>query len=222
MMNKDDRMHIDKVFIINLKQRTDRKEHMLNQLSQQNIINYEFFDAIKPTLEEVNKWNPKFCYNIHTARPNNYKIGCLGCLKSHLNIMKLALSRNYKRILVLEDDTIFKQSFETIFAYSSQIHNEFDMLYLAGSHLGQYTQQTNNIIKVIGTHTTGSYLITAKAMKYIVENINSYPREIDVFYAYDIQNNFNCCCTIPHITRQMDGYSDIQTANVNYALSDCM
>ena len=211
-------MDIDKVFIINLKHRTDRKQHMLNQLKEQNITNFEFFDAIMPTLSEVNEWNPQFCLNINTVKPNTYKIGALGCLKSHLEIMKLALSRNYKRILILEDDTIFKQSFETIFTYSNQIHNKFDMLYLAGSHLGQKIKQTTNITKVIGTLTTGSYLITTNAMKYIVENIKSYPKEVDTFYGKYVQNIYNCYCVVPHITTQMEGYSDIQSSYVKYRL----
>ena len=93
------------------------------------------------------------------------------------------------------------------------------MLYLAGSHLGIKQQVTSNIIKILGTHTTGSYLIKEEAMRYFVDNIISYSKEIDVFYAQDLQKNFNCYCMQPHITKQREGYSDIQQANVKYKLS---
>ena len=60
-------MEIDKIFIINLKHRTDRKNQMIEEMQKQNIINYEFFDAIRPTIEEVNNWNTEFCYYV---KPN--------------------------------------------------------------------------------------------------------------------------------------------------------
>ena len=93
-------MEIDKIFIINLKQRTDRRKQMIEEMQKQNITNYEFFDAIRPTIEEFKDWNPQFCYyvkkDIHPSRFNNYQIGCLGCLKSHLEVCRIALERNYK------------------------------------------------------------------------------------------------------------------------------
>ena len=216
-------MEIDKIFIINLKYRTDRKEQIIEEMQKQNIINYEFVDAIRPTIEDVKDWNPQFCYHvkngIHPSRFSNYQIGCLGCLKSHLEVCRIALERNYKNILILEDDTELIQDFNKIYEYSSQIENNYDMLYLAGSHLGIKHQVAPNIIKIFGTHTTGSYLITEKVMKYFVNNIKAYSREVDVFYATHIQDKFNCYCTVPHITKQRSSYSDIQHANVSYRLS---
>lgn len=216
-------MNIDKIFVINLKHRTDRRKQMIEELQKQNITNYEFFDAIRPTIEEVKDWNPQFCYyvkkDVHPLRFNDYQIGCLGCLKSHLEICKIALSRKYTNILILEDDTEIIQDFNKLYEYSSQIENNYDMFYLAGSHLGAKKKVTSNIIKIIGTNTTGSYLIKEKAMKYFVDNIKMYSKEIDVFYAHDLQKKFDCYCAIPHITKQRDGYSDIQQANVSYKLS---
>ena len=47
-------LKLDRIFIINLKHRTDRREHILSEMKKQNITNYEFFDAIRPTTKEVN------------------------------------------------------------------------------------------------------------------------------------------------------------------------
>ena len=216
-------MEIDKIFIINLKHRTDRKREMGEEMEKQNITNYEFFDAIRPTINEVKNWNPQFCYHvkndIHPSRFSDYQIGCLGCLKSHLEVCRIALERNYKNILILEDDTEIIQDFNKIHEYSSQIENNYDMLYFAGSHLGIKQQVTSNIIKIFGSYTTGSYLIKEEAMRYFINNIVSYSKEVDVFYAQDLQKKFNCYCTQPHVTKQRDGYSDIQQTNVSYKLS---
>ena len=113
---------------------------------------------------------------------------------------------------------IFLDNLETLSQYSSQINNEYDMLYLCGSQLSRGEKISKNIIKTKRTLTTGSYLITEIAMKYLVNNINSYSKEIDVFYADEIQTKFKCFYTSPPIAKQRDGYSDIQQGMVSYSL----
>jgi GR25 family glycosyltransferase involved in LPS biosynthesis len=217
-------MKIDKIFIINLEYRTDRKEQMINELEKHNITNYEFFNAVRPGIQDIIEWNNNYCSHVKNSFPRsdkflNYQIGCLGCLKSHVEVCKLALERNYKNILILEDDTEFIHNLDTLSKFSSQINDNYDMLYLCGSHNGPREKITENIVKTKKTHTTGSYLITENAMKYLLENIKSYSKEIDVFYAEEIQSRFNCYCTLPHISKQKDGYSDIQQGNVSYNLT---
>jgi len=222
-------MDIDKIFIVNLENRKDRKESMLNELNKQEITNYEFFKAIRPTLDEVNEWNPNYCEHVRNSIPkanfDNYRIGCLGCLKSHTEIMKIALDRGYKTILILEDDILFINPFEKIYSYADQVvlslngNYNYGIIYLSGSHLGKTTKMCENVIRVRGTHTTGSYIINEEAMRYIVDNITSFPKEVDVFYVEHIQSTFNCYCFVPHITTQADGFSDIQQKVTNYSLS---
>ena len=38
-------MNIDKIFVINLEHRTDRKKQIVEELEKQNITNYEIFKA---------------------------------------------------------------------------------------------------------------------------------------------------------------------------------
>tara|TARA_Y100000591_G_C21640920_1_gene597794 strand:- start:150 stop:803 length:654 start_codon:yes stop_codon:yes gene_type:complete len=216
-------MNINKIFIINLESRPDRKEQILNEMKKQNISenNYEFFKAIRPTPEEVMEWNPKYCeYNKRYINPDKfvgYTQGCLGCLKSHVEICRIALDRGYENILILEDDTEFVKSIDNLIKYSKGINNNYDMLYLAGRHI----HKNNNTISTIKSNdilTTGSYCIKKPAMEYLIKNINNYSKEIDVFYVENIQQNFDCYLCIPNITKQRDGYSDIQQNNVNYKL----
>ena len=212
-------MNIDRIFIINLEKREDRKQQMINEMEKYNITNYEFFKAIQPDMSDIIEWNNKYCEHVKSDvlphKFNGYKIGCLGCLKSHLEVCKLSLSRGYNNVLILEDDTEFIQNFNKLNQYNEL---KYDMLYLAGSHLGVKDKYLSNIYKVVGTYTTGSYCINKKTMQYIVDNIQGYEKEIDVFYANNIQPKFQCYCIIPHITQQRNGYSDIQQNNVCYKL----
>jgi len=217
-------MNIEKTFIINLEYRKDRFDFQEKQIKKYNLKNVEYFKAIRPNIEnnEIEEWSETFCYHVkkdvspHKFR--GYQRGCLGCLKSHYELIKLALKRGYNKILVLEDDTEIIDDIKKLEKYSSQLGHNYDMLYLSGSHLGKKEKVKENIIKVEGTHTTGSYIITKKAMEYFVKNIVGYDKEVDVFYAKELQPKFDCYCVIPHLTKQMDGYSDIQETNVKYNL----
>lgn len=211
----------DKIFIINLKHRTDRKEKILNELQKQKITNYEFFDGIVLRIEDVNSWNPNYCDHISprdVKNYNKYKIGCLGCLKSHLEIMKLSLSRGYKNVLILEDDCVFEKDFNYMKKSLEKFDKDYNLLYLSGSHLGSKTKITQTIYKITQTLTTGSYIVNETVMKYICDTIIGYNKEIDVFYTDSVQKKFDCYAFVPRVTRQRSGFSDIQQTNVNYKL----
>ena len=105
-------MKIDRIFIINLKHREDRRENVVNELKKAKLENFEIFDAVQPkTIEEINNWNPNFV----NEKPNwlrsdflKFRLGSLGCLLSHVEIMKTSLERGYEQILILEDDAEFR------------------------------------------------------------------------------------------------------------------
>ena len=227
-------MNIDKIFIINLEHRVDRKKKILSELQRVGLTNYEIFKAIKPTEEMVNEWNPNFLNPIPEwfkrtgGDENKYKIGSLGCMLSHLEIIKICIERKYENVLILEDDTEFQIGngirFEQVInIMKNQLENlNFGLFYLAGNHraIGASLQKkSENVNRVKGTLTTGSYIINKSVMKYISKNIIGYEREIDVFYSTVIQNQFPCYCVHPHITKQGDGYSDIVQKNVSYKLN---
>lgn len=214
-------MNIDKIFVINLKHRLDRKEQILKELEIQNITNYEFFNGVQATENDILKWNSNYCISKSScfSDPGKfllYQIGSFGCLQSHIEICKIALERDYKNILILEDDTKFIKNIEFLYKYSKQINNNYDMLYLCGTHDGIREKVTENIMKTRNTLTTHSYLITKPVMEFLIKNINSYSEEIDVFYVTEVQSKFNCFCTYPHITTQTAGFSDIRQEIVSY------
>jgi len=205
--------NLDKIYIINLKERTDRKKKVIEQLKKNNIINYKIIEAIKPSINDVNKWNNKYCNhrNIDT-----YKIGCLGCLKSHLFIYNDAIKNDYNNILILEDDFLIKMDLYKNVNLDFCIENNYGVFYLGGSHYKKPVHIKNNIYKCIETHTTHAYIISKQCIKYIINNINNWNKEIDVYLSNIIQKNFNCYCLYPSLITQSDGISDIQNKYVNY------
>lgn len=210
-------MSIDRIFIINLDSRPDRWEKIEQQLKDKNITNYERFSAIRPT-DKILK-NHKFFLRKHD---NIYRIGTLGCLLSHYDVIKLAKQRKYTNILILEDDTEFLESFDNFdnfFNSLLSLDSEFKMCYLSGSHIEPYINISTNIAKVNKTYTTGSYIINCSLFNHVLEKLIDYHCEVDKFYANEIQPKFNCYCFIPHLTKQSDGFSDIQQKTVSYKLN---
>ena len=222
-------MKIDKVIIINLPHRVDRRKEMREELKRVGITNYQFFCAIKPHVREINEWNTKFLDPMpgwFNGNVESYKIGSLGCMKSHLGVLELIKKNtNWKNVLVLEDDTIFTMGNGIKFTQfmdcmKSQTDNlNFALLYLAGNHRGaKLLTNSENIKRVVGTLTTGSYIVNSEYINMIINNIQGFPREIDVLYGNVIQKFAPCYCIFPHLTKQSDGYSDIVCKDVSYKL----
>jgi hypothetical protein len=54
-------------------------------------------------------------------------------------------------------------------------------------------------------------------MQAIVDGLDHYDREVDIFYAY-LQSQYPCYCIFPHVARQADSFSDIVQREVHYDL----
>lgn len=81
----------DRVYVINLVERTDRRQEVSAALQQIGLGPddplVQFFPAVRP------------------ADPGNFEsIGARGCFMSHLEVLKDALAQGHRSILILEDD----------------------------------------------------------------------------------------------------------------------
>lgn len=114
------------VVIINLAERTDRREAMKRRLSGLDV-SFEFFDACKPGKIPERVYD--FLYNKNT---NKYwcpqlRPGEIGVYASHLEIMLRIMDGVYDdHILILEDDAIVNEENIDIikFIYSNMKRNE--------------------------------------------------------------------------------------------------
>lgn len=144
--------YIDKIIYINLDHRTDRKEEIENELRSYSMdFKAERFEAIS---------TPGF--------------GILGCGKSHLEVLKLAKKRNYKNVLILEDDFCFLRSKSEIDTVINRIFEdkiEFDVIMLSYGEQ-EYTSTENvDLIKINKASTASGYLV----------NSNFYDKLIDLY-----------------------------------------
>jgi GR25 family glycosyltransferase involved in LPS biosynthesis len=197
--------YFDKIYYINLEKRKDRNQECVNELQKNNII-AKRFTAIDGKLIVNANWN--------------YSLGALGCLQSHLEIIKEAKNNKYNSILILEDDVVFKDNLENNFKqYYAQLNKEWDILYLSGNYnkhiQNSFEKITDNIIKCNLTYTTHCYAIKNTIYDILIDILNKATKPIDVEYA-KIQKNLNCYAFYPGISTQREGYSDIENKKINY------
>jgi GR25 family glycosyltransferase involved in LPS biosynthesis len=161
--------------IINLEKRIDRKLNMIHQLEKNNIINYEFMNAVDgstiiPTLEMK---------ELFKDNDFGYRRGVIGCALSHLNIWKdLVNDKSNDYYIIMEDDCTlmdgFKEKIEEI--TTSTVINNKDMILLGYS---MYNEVRNNLKDTYNN-------TTIKHLNIVPLNTNIY---IGGFFCYVISKS---------------------------------
>jgi len=174
---------------INLKIRHDKRKWMKNQCKRRKI-KFKFFIA------HLHK-NPK-----------------RGCLESHLSIIKEAIARGDKHLLILEDDAKFLKPLNNI----PLPPDDWDMLYLGGTVKNIYEKEDGNPWVKMACWTTHAYIVNLQNQELVQALLvaDSFPGEIDSYYIKFIHSRFNAYMVNPMIAIQQEGYSDIEKTNVNY------
>ena len=185
---------IDSIYIINLKRRPDRKKNMEAIFSKNHLLP-NFFDAIDGRNLTQND------FNILTAKgraPSLWNRNQVGCLLSHLSIIKDAFDRNYECIWICEDDVKFVGSPNLLSSYINELNSldqNWGCLYTDttthGRHFpqmrqalrnGQICPKNLNEMKKINKHflfegfrfLTHSWIFSRKGMKLVLDYYSKY------------------------------------------------
>ena len=180
-------MKIDKVIIINLEHRKDRRQQIIKELKRVGIDNFEFFKAVKPSEEMVKMWNPQFLnpipqwFALSGGDHTKYRIGALGCMLSHMEIIKKCIEDKYENVLILEDDAEFYNTenyrgidiIETALDQLSKIDN-WEIFFLGSNlHDTELNLSSPNLIKCDCCVSTQAYILNKNT-----EKITSHMKEI--------------------------------------------
>lgn len=127
--------YVDKVYVINLLSRKDRREFIIRQLCELGVYydlvannKLEIVDAViipginDNVISAINKEND--C-DIRTR-------GLFFCTNEHYRILKRAQCYNYDRILILEDDARFYHDKNKLFDAIETIPQDFDLAHFEG------------------------------------------------------------------------------------------
>lgn len=213
---------IDKIYIINIKHRGDRRSHIISEMNRLNLSNY---DIINATIIKSN------------INPNMFS--CISCFHSHIKTLRIAYNNNVDNALILEDDAIFYNNISNNVLEFFNSVKEASLLYL-GCNLNIYkdgyvdrqsvvNKIHNNIVELNEAGTAHAILYNKKYIRQMYEMFpddetffnrifsGKFPHIYDNFINwYTINNNIKKYCIYPIICNQKDFYSDIQFSDVNY------
>jgi GR25 family glycosyltransferase involved in LPS biosynthesis len=115
----------DKIYVLNLKESIDRKNHIEMEFKRVNIINYTFFEATSYDSDEVkNVMNSNFVKKFPNCfRCNNKRCNCennfltsfqIANWCSFIHIFQDIIKNNHHFVLICEDDIVFTFQYERI------------------------------------------------------------------------------------------------------------
>ena len=145
--------HIDAIIYINLKHRTDRNDHIINEIKK-----------IDPTLSKTHRLEAEYI-------PTN---GALGCALSHIKAVELCFEHSeWNRCLILEDDfTFLSPEYNEQLIELSTFRPSFDVLLLAFGHNDFVSHATDSphIRRVYSSQTTSGYVVHKNYMGVLLNN----------------------------------------------------
>jgi len=191
----------DKVYVINLDDQPENLKNMDDQLKKYNIkysrfkaiVGQDVFDTYKPSEGSWNYEHP----------------GALGCSLSHKGVIEDAVRNNYNKILILEDDCLFRKDFNKFFnkKYQSVINHfpDWKILYFGNS---QYLGWPENIkyyddfyLTKMG-HSTFAYGLDKSVFKELLDLLENIDDPIDDILIKEYQEKDLCITILPHIIQQ--------------------
>jgi glycosyl transferase family 25 len=187
---------VDKIVYINLEKRVDRNTQIMRELknvSQNKILR---FNAIE-------------------SDP-----GYIGCSKSHIEVLKMAIKNNWKSYLVVEDDMIWVD-FENGYKRFLSLPETRDVVML-GCH--NFKTHGLRVTKGQGGHAyivyNHYYLVLLANMEEAFDKLLKDPTNYQSFaldiYFNKLQERDNWLVVNPPMCLQRPGYSDIEKRLVDY------
>lgn len=198
--------YFEKVYCVNLKRRPERWELSKKEFETHNI-KVERYEAV-----DGNKHN----------RVGKMSHGEVGCLLSHLNILKECRDNNISNVLIMEDDVEFRKDFSILFSQYIKEVPEWDILYFGATHALCYpymdrppVKVTDHVYKVYNAHATHAYAINNSCYDLLIDFVSKIEAPLDVIYT-KLQAHLRTYVFRPHLAWQRDDFSDIAGKYVNY------
>lgn len=195
--------YFDNVYLLNLDKDVDKFKIVKDRLDKEGII-FERFSAVDGNHILDNSYDFSKFKKGTGMLENKY---ALGCLRSHIEIIKDAKRRSFNRILVLEDD-ISLSNLEVYFQKVKKLNN-WKLLYLGASQYNWNVKFVNDFYLCKGTLGTFAFGIDSSIFDEIL-NLNREILAIDSILSRVQANHENECFTFyPNIC-----IPDVSTSNI--------
>ena len=196
---------IKHIYYINLEERPDRKDQVIQELKKIGINNPERFNAIK-------------CAS-----------GAVGCSMSHLKCLLNAKKQNWEHVLIVEDDIAFLNPQLFITNFNKFLNNckEWDVVLITGNNVPPYQIIDDNYVRITNCQCATGYFVKNTYFDKLIENfqtgIHQFIKDTTKHKLYAIDMYWKRLQVIdkwflitPLTVVQREGYSDIEKRHTNY------
>ncbi len=177
----------DKIFIINLSRRTDRKQILLERIGKEelDINSYEFIDGVDGYEPDIKSEFDEYKKSKLTQIVSS---GHWGCLMSHIKAIEKAKEENLDSVLILEDDVLFDKNFKL--SLDTLLVPNYDMLYLGGivSEIKFFNLGWGKCKEIMGAY---AYILKNHMYGVVLEKLYQKIYCVDIAYIEYIQPNYN-------------------------------
>jgi glycosyl transferase family 25 len=149
--------------------------------------------------------------------------GCLGCSRSHIAVLEMAIQNNWNNVLVLEDDVEWNDFDNNYSRLKKMVAKKYAVILLGGVCVYKYPDD-----RLISAQTTTGYLVNRFYYKRLLENFkesyNLLKDNLDKQYLFaldqywkNLQKDGNWyVVSDPCMIYQKPDYSDIEKNYVDY------
>lgn len=161
-----------KVYVINLEKRKDRKNFFIKIFDNMNINKVlkrpNFYKAVNGFEEKIPSW---------WFKENPYKWvskeGSWGCFMSHYNLLKKFVKSKDSILVVLEDDTKFKDKFnENFVKFIENTPKDWEVLYLGFTNNEKPIEVNKYCDRTTSVNTTVGYVVNKKGANEYLKILN--------------------------------------------------
>ncbi|GFV53734.1 procollagen galactosyltransferase 1 [Trichonephila clavipes] len=186
----EDTAGFDQAYLINLERRPERRERMLNTLSemgiQAHILKAVDGKALNDSyIEEMGiKMLPEYADPYYKRSLTR---GEIGCFLSHYHVWKDMIEHQHRTAIVLEDDLrfepYFRKKIQALLKEVQKVGLLWDLIYLGRKRLSEngepFVAGTSSLVHVNYSYWTLCYLITLEGAKKLVM-ANPLPKLVPV------------------------------------------
>ncbi|WP_061033150.1 glycosyltransferase family 25 protein [Vibrio splendidus] len=206
-----------KIFVINLKSSTERRNNISRQLDEL-ALDFECFSAIDGRISPPHPLLKKYNDNLsQTYRAKTLSAGQLGCYASHYLLWKKCVEIN-EPIIVIEDDALlFRKPFLNFVKDIPEIPENIECIRLFSNKRRRFSSKfifectSTKIHKFSKGHMSATgYFITPSGAKKLLKNSTEWYMAVDIYMDRFWKHNVECYGTKePCLTNDPQFESDI-------------
>lgn len=183
-------LNVDNVYITHWSKLVNRKELLAKQLLDRNITNCTWVENYDKSNWDINQIKSEYplIFGLN-PKGRNLNHSEISLALKHCWIIKDALSKGYKSILIFEDDVILDENFiEKYNEYKSQLPEDWD-LFFVGSCCNLHITNQKNGVNVYQTNTSRcchAYSISLSGLMKLKDELSNINEAIDWYFNYII------------------------------------